>query len=438
MLRKFKKYLPASLFGRTLLILVLPTIVAQAFAVYMFYERHWSGLSRHLALSLAGEVATIAEYIESATDIETEKSFLARSKNLFFFNPYLKPHDQVESHVKGLQKARFKYYNTRLEKTLNHPFKVFSDNDKRISTVIYYPNNVLIVDVPYKRLFSSSSYVFLIWMTGTSTLLMVIAVIFLRNQVRPIVRLSRLADNFGRGQKAPASFRPEGAKEVRQAGQAFIKMQDRIQRYIKQRTEMLAGISHDLRTPLTRIKLDLEMLREKNSTCDFSGIGDDIRELELMVNSYLEFVRNDEDEEAVETDIVPLVEELIKKYPDAGFEALNSPLKPRIRPLAITRAVKNLLDNASRYGTKTKVSLLKFENNYVLLIVDDNGSGIPNDKREAVFKPFYRIEDSRNKETGGVGLGLSIVRDIINHHGGTVHIEDSPLGGARVIVKLPI
>jgi two-component system osmolarity sensor histidine kinase EnvZ len=438
MFRALKKYLPESLFGRTLLILTIPTLIAQMLSVYIFYERHWNNISRHLALSLAGEVVTMTEYIEEAKGFETEQRYLNRSKNLFYFNAKLMSQEAAQKHVASLDKTSFAFYNARLKTSLKKPFEVYSDHSEVISTIVYLSNSALVVDVPYKRLFNSTSYIFIIWMVGSTFILLTIAVIFLKNQIRPIIRLARLADYFGRGQEAPANFKPEGAKEVKQAGYAFLKMQNRIKRYIKQRTDMLTGISHDLKTPLTRIKLDLAIIKQKNSNADFSGIEKDMLELERMVNSYLDFIRTDEEEEITPTDIGELVTEVSSGYSDIEIEILSKSLKAGVRSTAIKRVIRNLIENAKRFSTQIKISLLRLENNYILIIVDDNGQGIPYDKREDVFKPFFRIDDSRNTETGGVGLGLSVVRDIVNRHGGTVHIEDSPLNGTRVVVKLPV
>ena len=441
MFKLIKKYLPSSLFGRTLLILVVPTILAQVLTVYIFYERHYSNLSRHLAESLAGEVVTVTQYLESANDPESEKAFLARSKNLFFFNPKLMPLNNVKNYTQNLSKFRFKYYNTRLKNALGKPFEVYSDGSEKITTIVYFSNSALVIDVPYKRLYNSTSMIFLYWMIGSTFILTIIAIIFLRNQIRPIIRLARLADGFGRGHELPRNFKPEGAKEIRQAGSAFLNMRERISRHLKQRTEMLAGISHDLRTPLTRMKLELEIIKSKQPELDLKGFEQDIKELEVMVSSYLDFVRKDETEEVVDVNLADLIAEvaagLRDKQDGITFNKPDSKIMAKLRPNQFARAAKNLLDNALKFGSKAEISIVPWQD-AIMVIFDDNGAGIPANKREDVFKPFYRIDSSRNLDAGGTGLGLSIVRDIINSHGGTVELSDSPLGGLRAVIKLPI
>ncbi len=442
MYKYFKKYLPRSFYRRALLIMILPTLVAQAFAIYMFYERHWNNVRRHLAASLAGEVTTIVSYIENAKSEEAIYKFIEKSQNLFALNSIYTTPQQATQFMVGYHLTKFRLYRNNLREQLgNDNFSIYSSDDRsHILTKVDLKNgHVLLIEVSDKRLFNSSTYIFILWMIGSTLLLTTISVIFLRNQIRPIIRLARYADNFGRGYEM-GNIKLEGAKEIRQTAHAFMVMKERVSRHVRQRTEMLAGISHDLRTPLTRMKLEVSMLREKSDNEMLSGIAKDIDEMQSMVNSYLEFVRGDEGEEAVMADLGKIIADVVAKYKDDGadikFEAPEKPVKAKVKPFRLARVVRNLLDNALKYGSKAEISVVSWQDS-ILIIVDDNGPGIPAAMREEVFKPFFRAEGSRNPETGGIGLGLSIVRDIVHSHGGTVELGESNLGGLRAMVRLP-
>lgn len=442
MIKFFKRYLPKSLYKRVLLTLIVPTILAQSFAIYMFYDRHWNNVRRHLASSLVGEVTMIVSYIENTDNQAAIDKFISQSNGLFSLNVIYTDDRSADKYLAGYKPQKFKEYQKRLKEEIGKTFKVYTNDDesKVMTRVTLKGGHILLIEASDKRLFNSSTYIFILWMIGSTFLLTFIAVIILRNQIRPIIRLARLADNFGRGHELPPNFKPEGAKEIRQAANAFLVMKERISRHIKQRTEMLAGISHDLRTPLTRMKLEIAMMREKNDSEALAGITSDINEMESMVNSYLEFVRGDEGEEALETDIGNIIEPIVAKYKEEGadvkFELPAKPVKAKLRRYQISRVVRNLVENAIKFGTKVEVFTVPLQD-AVLIIVDDNGPGIPAAERDDVFKPFYRVERSRNKETGGIGLGLSIVRDIVHAHGGTVELADSEMGGLRAMVKLP-
>lgn len=441
MFRAIKKYLPKSLYKRTLLILVLPTIIAQSLTVYIFYERHWKNVSHRFAASVADEITTIVYYVENIQDEAAREKFIEKTQNLFALSVTYTDPQKADDALKDYHVAKLKKFKQKLAAEIGPIFTLYSNHDDSeiITRVNLKGGHVLLIEISDKRLHSSSSTIFIIWMLSLTSILTLIAVAFLRNQIRPIIRLARFADTFGRGQELPPKFKPEGAKEIRQAANAFLLMRERISRHIKQRTEMLAGISHDLRTPLTRMKLEVAMLREKSDNEALTGISDDILEMESMVNSYLEFVRGDEGEEAIEVDLGQLIQSAVAKYnnkAEVEFEMPAKPIKAVVKPFQISRVISNLLENAVKYGTKAKVSLVSWQD-AILIIVDDNGSGIPAISRDHVFRPFYRIEESRNKSTGGIGLGLSIVRDIIHAHGGTIELADSEMGGLRAVVKLP-
>ncbi len=288
-----------------------------------------------------------------------------------------------------------------------------------------------------KKIFSSSIFMFVVWMVATSVLLFLVSVLFLRIQVRAISDLARTAENFGKGIDDDG-FKPYGSSEVRLAGRAFLKMKQRILKQIMERTQMLAGISHDLRTPLTRMKLMVTMMENSQDKRDFLA---DIDEMEKMLNGYLAFVRGEKDEQASSFEMNGLVKNIVNRFKIGSAKVKFISSKEKIEIVAkeqsLRRAITNIVANACRYGKKV---IVRIENGTrcVRIIVDDNGPGIPKDKREDVFRAFYRLEDSRNKETGGIGLGLAITRDIITAHGGKINLEDGPLGGLRVVIELPL
>jgi two-component system osmolarity sensor histidine kinase EnvZ len=292
------------------------------------------------------------------------------------------------------------------------------------------------VAAPRKRLFTPTTYIFVLWMAGSSLVLLAIASIFMRNQVRALRRLAAAAEGFGKGRDVP-NFRLEGATEVRQAAAAFLKMRDRIQRQITQRTEMLAGVSHDLRTPLTRMRLALELLGEEGPTVE--EIKADVMVMERMVQGYLDFARGEGPEQPRDTDVSLLVEEVAAALRREGADlslALPEEFVLPLRPDAMRRCLANLLGNARRFGSHIWVTALPGRRGIDILI-DDDGTGIPPAERENVFRPFFRLDAARNRKAGGVGLGLTIARDVARGHGGDLTLEDSPQGGLRVRLHLP-
>jgi two-component system osmolarity sensor histidine kinase EnvZ len=320
---------------------------------------------------------------------------------------------------------------------VQRPFQVDNRSfEREILIRVQLQDGLLELFVPRKRLFSSTTYIFVLWMVGTSMLLLGIATVFMRNQVRSVRKLAAAADSFGKGLDVP-NFKPEGATEVRQAAMAFSLMRDRLKRQIQQRTEMLAGVSHDLRTPLTRMKLQLAMMADVEGCAELQ---EDVAEMERMVEGYLAFARGEGGEKPVLTDLGELLEDVVGRYRRQGCEIdlhVEDKVALTLRPHALSRALSNLIGNALRYGGHVWVRAGR-RPDAVEVVVDDDGPGIPAEKREQVFKPFHRLEHSRNVATGGVGLGLTIARDIVRSHGGDVVLEDSPLGGLRARVRLPL
>ncbi|MCR6630053.1 MAG: ATP-binding protein [Magnetospirillum sp.] len=433
-----KRLLPHGLLGRSLLIIVTPLIVVQLVSTYIFYATHWDTVAKRLALALAGDVGAVIESLRAFPDPESQLRVLriASSKmelDIRFQAGGILPNGPQEE-PRGIMDAAL--YDSLAER-VQRPFQVDSRSfEREVLVRVQLHDGLLEVYVPRKRLFSSTTYIFVLWMVGTSMLLLGIATIFMRNQVRSVRKLAAAADSFGKGHEVP-NFKPEGATEVRQAAVAFNLMRDRIRRQIQQRTEMLAGVSHDLRTPLTRMKLQLAMMGGTEGSAELE---EDVAEMERMVEGYLAFARGEGSEKPAPTDVGALLEEVVGRYRRQGSEIdlhVEDKVTMTLRPHALSRALSNLIGNALRYGGHVWVRA-GCRPDAVEILVDDDGPGIPAEKRDEVFKAFHRLEHSRNVSTGGVGLGLTIARDIARSHGGDVLLEDSPLGGLRARVRLPL
>ena len=427
------RLLPRSLLYRFVLIILLPLILLQTIVFVFFYDRHWNTVSRRLALDVAGEIQTVIDYIEwHHPSVEALDDFLNRMDlNLGLKMTFL-PNEKLVNEQFEVGGTTFHLVSALL--ALKYPVDLKDLQDKRHQISIELEKGVLVTVVPRKRFFSSTVHVFIIWMVGSSVLLFWIAFIFMKNQVRSIERLSKASELFGMGHDIP--FKPGGANEVRQAGYSFILMKNRILKYLSERTAMLAGVSHDLRTPLTRMKLQLSMMPSDETTHDLLS---DITEMEQMLNAYLAFARGEGKEEPQKISLDELLFQLVEKQRKAGQKIdYHSEEKISIsgRLNDIMRAISNILTNANRYATQTNVSL-GIRNQTAQIIIDDNGPGIPESKRQDVFKAFYRIDASRNKETGGIGLGMTITRDIILSHGGEIELSKSPMGGLRVVMLFP-
>ena len=449
-----KRFLPRALFGRALLIIVTPVVALQLVATFVFYERHWDTVTRRLSLGLAGDTALIIEMMRDA-DADAARDFTSifgsaeryMSLRLMYLPNEILPNQPPEISVTNRIVDRM--LNKAFEAHLYRPFRIDTTSyGEDIEIRVQLPDGVLRVLTTRKRVTSSTTYIFIMWMVGTSLVLLAVAILFLRNQIRPIRRLAEAADEFGKGRNA-GYFHPSGATEVRQAAAAFISMRDRIQRQIAQRTEMLAGVSHDLRTPLTRMKLQLAML---NDSDDIQHLKADVSEMERMVEGYLAFMRGQDSEAVVDTDIGALISGVVF---DAGRKGAKVRLAPAetvsipesadnangnvipLRPNAIRRCLTNLVDNAARHGEHVEISV-SWQPDQIEIAVDDDGPGIPEDRRDEVFRPFHRLEEFRNPETGGMGLGLAIARDVAHNHGGDIELSSSPLGGLRAAVRLPV
>ncbi len=436
MVFSIKDYLPKSLLGRSLLIIVVPLILLQVVSGFIFFEAHWDKVSLRLARGVAGDIATVINLLRADPTPEQRALILdtaAEKMQLVVTireGAVLKPTQSLAEGLTGRMMTR------AMREYVGKPALIDTESVPRHVVVdVQLPNAVLHVVATRKRLFSSTAYVFVAWMVGTSLILFGVAMIFMRNQVKPIRRLAQAADDFGMGREV-GNFKPEGATEVRQAAAAFMAMRERIVRQIRQRTDMLAGVSHDLRTPLTRMRLQLAMLDPALA----EELKADVDEMEHMLEGYLAFARGEGTEPPVPTDMSALLEDIAHQARRKGGRIdlhTEGELMVPLRPTAFRRCATNILENAMRYGEHITVRA-GLRTGGVDVVIDDDGPGIPADQREDVFKPFYRIDSSRNPETGGVGLGLSIARDVVRGLGGEISLEDSTLGGLRVRLRLPL
>lgn len=432
-----KPYLPKSLLGRSVLIIVMPLILLQVISATVFFENHWNKVGRRLALDVAGEIALLIDLARDTTDVAALDTLFKRAAIVLQLEVSY-DHGAVLSNTDKLgESILVGQLTAAMNEVVNRPHRIDANSQDRFVEIdVQLAEGVLNVVVPNKRLFSTTTYVFVLWMAGTSMLLFGVAVIFMRNQVRPIRRLAQAANDFGLGRDSP-KFKPEGASEVRRAAVAFIAMRNRIKRHIQQRTDMLAGVSHDLRTPLTRMKLQLAMMGERSGVDELNS---DVLDMEHMLEEYLAFARGEGGEKVVEANLSEMLGEIVAQARRKGGAIdlhtegdINAP----VRVNALKRALTNLIDNSVRHASHISIRL-RLRGELAECVIDDDGPGIPADKREEVFKPFFRLDTSRNSQTGGVGLGMTIARDAIRGHGGDVVLDDAPGGGLRVKVILPL
>ena len=439
------KIFPQTLFFRTMLLIFIPLIVVQVVSIVAFFDGSWGRVGKRLSSNLTANMAFDMQLSERSPQNMAEIQKL--SQDIFDLSFTYYPNEDKHDVIINARRSN-KMVTGFLEDSLKREFPdaittIYMEKDS--------PNLIVFVDTadglyefstPSKNIFSTSIFGFVAWMVGTSMLLFLVAVLFLRIQVRSIADMAQAAEDFGKGIDNK-KFKPYGSSEVRKAGIAFIKMKERIQRQISERTQMLAGVSHDLRTPLTRMKLQLAMLPDdkKVQGLDKEEFLQDVSEMEKMLNGYLSFVSGEGGEQASFVDMNEMILSILNKFRNSQalirYTTNDQVSAIQGREQALKRAVTNVIGNAFNYGSTVAVTL-ESNNNKLEIMVDDDGPGIPPDKREDVFKAFYRIEDSRNKETGGIGLGLSIAKDVVTSHGGKIELTDSPIGGLRVLISIPL
>ncbi|MBR2137252.1 MAG: two-component sensor histidine kinase [Alphaproteobacteria bacterium] len=434
-----RKFLPKSLFFRTMLLIFIPLIVVQVVSIYAFFDGSWKKVGRRLSENLAQNMAFVIQMDNETTNFEHVKEMASSLYGL-----KVSYYDNETKHTIWKESKKDSPFVTGfLVEALHKQFpmansEVFiNQHHSNLSILVDTNNGLYEFNTPVKNIFSSSVFGFVLWMIGTSLLLFVVAVLFLRVQVRSITQLAQAAEDFGKG--INTKFKPYGSIEVRRAGLAFTKMKERILRQISEKTQMLAGVSHDLRTPLTRMKLQMAMMPDNKENREFVQ---DIDEMEKMLDGYLAYVSGEGGEKPTFVDMNEMVSSIINKYRKNSKAMIRYSTNYDVsavqgREQALRRAVTNVIENAFHYGETIAVKLESDEKR-LELTVDDDGPGIPEDKREEVFKAFYRVEGSRNKKTGGVGLGLAIAKDVIVSHGGSIQLSDSDLGGLRVLISLPL
>ena len=431
-----KKNLPKRLFYRSLLIVAAPIILLQIIITVVFFDSLWIKTNQGMTRSLVAEIHTLYD-VYTNPDMGQKQTIIDLYNKNFDFSISFEQSEMFQ------QNNNERWYSP-MDRSLRRELKAtFGSNSYSFDTTSYkeqialrikYKDGYLKIFFPKNRIFPSSARIFALWITLPGLLLIMIAIIFLKNQTRPIVNLAKAAEKFGKGEFIK-EFRPSGASEIRQAAYEFDKMRKRITLHLNQRSEMLSGISHDLRTPLTRLKLQLSLLKQQDLA---KKMADDIEEMERMLNEYLEFSRHQKSESTEAVDLNNLITDIVKNYDTKKIDVhTNGNLKINIRLNAVKRCLINLVDNGLSYGKKVEIHLKKTINSAIIL-VDDDGPGIPENEYKNVMKPFYRIDKSRGQNKSGVGLGLSIANDIIRAHGGNISLEKSHLNGLRVKISLPL
>lgn len=435
-IRFIKKLLPKTLLGRALMILITPLILVQVTTGFVFWDRHWTKFTEKVADQIAAQVLSVVDLTEHDPLLAQHPELMQQHVKQYFYMS-LKTYERHRGFDTALLKKdrwREKFLTAALSAKTSLPFRVRVFKEL-IQIQVASDTRIYDFQLNKKILFPRSTPIVIWWEIGAPIFFLMIAIVFMKNQVKPMRVLADAVEEFGKGRDVPP-LKPVGALEVRRVTRAFNDMRDRIQRQITQRTEMLAGISHDLKTPLTRMELQLALMKESPAV---HALQDDLKEMEQLVEEYLAFARGEEGETLSEQDLTTLLREIIEKMPrqQITFTEPDSAIVTLLRPFSIRRALKNVLNNALRYGHHAWVHLSASPKT-ITVIVDDDGPGIPIDRRDDVFRPFVRLDASRNKKTGGYGLGLSITKDMITSHGGHIFLKDSPRGGLRVVINLPV
>jgi two-component system, OmpR family, osmolarity sensor histidine kinase EnvZ len=433
-----KSLMPKGLYARALLIIIVPMVVLQSVVAFMFMERHYNLVTQRLSAGVVHDIAALIEVYKSyPQDAEHAQVRRIAQEKLGLVVDFLPASELPPPGPKPFFSLVDQSLSEEVRKQIGRPFWIDAVGRSALLEIrIRLDDAVMRVFAPRGAAYVSNSHIFLAWMVGTSLLLITVAVLFLRNQIRPILRLADAAESFGKGREVP-DFRPRGAREVRRAALAFIEMKRRIERAIEQRTAMLAGVSHDLRTVLTRFKLELALIGDSP---EIEAMKKDVDEMARMLEAYLAFARGDTGEQSAPTDMAAFLEELKTDAERNGHRssvAFHGQPIVTVRPAAFKRCLANLVSNAARHAPSISITGHR-DHRWLTVTVDDDGPGIPQKLREEVFKPFLRLDEARNQDEGGTGLGLAIARDIARSHGGDILLSDSPLGGLRATVRVPV
>ncbi len=437
--RWVRRRLPTGLYARSLLIIVLPMVILQIAVSIVFMERHWHMVTQRLTNGTTRDIAAIIDLLNRHPDRQSVEETLALARARLGLQVSISPGTALPPGGRiplfGLLEQAMA---DEIETQIGLPFWIDADHTPSMVDVrILMHDRILRVLVRRNETYASNTHIFILWMVGTAIVLITISVLFLRGQIRPIVALARAAEAFGKGQKMPEPFSLRGADEIRRAGLAFILMRERIERQMEQRTAMLTGVSHDLRTILTRFKLQLALAGDNP---DLAGLNEDVADMQSMLEGYMAFARGEAEEDLGQLDLAELFVKLALEAEIHG-KALSWTLSgdpvANVRPNAFSRLMANLVSNSLRYAHQLTLTAT-IGGKWLTVTLDDDGPGIPEVSREDVFKPFYRLDEARNLDASGTGLGLAIARDIARSHGGNVTLEDSPLGGLRAVVRLPV
>lgn len=438
MSRWFKAVMPKGLYARALLIIIAPMVILQSVVAFVFMERHWNLVTQRLSASVVQDIAALIDvYRNYPQDADRAQIRRIAQQRLGLVVDFLPLGDLPPPGPKPFFSLLDQTLSEELRKQIGRPFWIDTVGKSALVEIrIQLNDSVMRVFARRSAAYASNSEIFLIWMVGTSAVLLAVAIIFLRNQIKPILRLADAAESFGKGREVP-NFRPRGAREVRRAAAAFIEMKTRVERAMEQRTAMLAGVSHDLRTVLTRFKLELALIGDSP---EVEAMKRDVDEMARMLEAYLAFARGDLGEQSAPVDMADFLEELrvdIERHAHPATVTFHGTPIVTVRPAAFRRCLANLVANAMRYGTTIAMTGHR-DHRWLTITIDDDGPGIPIEMREDVFKPFLRLDDARNQDEGGSGLGLAIARDIARSHGGDIMLGDSPLGGLRATVRVPV
>jgi len=429
--------MPKGLYARALLIIIVPMVILQSVVAFVFMERHWNTVTQRLSNAVIQDIAALIDIYTTFPQAEQAQIRRLAQDNLGLAVDFLPITEMPPPGPKPFFSLLDQSLSEGISRRIRRPFWIDTVGRSALVEIrIRLDNAVMRVFARRNAAYASNSHIFLLWMVGTSVVLLTVAIAFLRNQIRPILRLADAAESFGKGREVP-NFRPRGAREVRRAAAAFIEMKTRIERTIEQRTAMLAGVSHDLRTILTRFKLELALIGDSP---EIDAMRKDVDEMARMLEAYLAFARGDSGEQSAPTDMAALLEELRSDAERNGHQAsvaFHGQPVVTVRPAALKRCLANLVSNAARHGRSIAI-IGRRDHRWLTVTVDDDGPGIPAHLREEVFKPFLRLDDARNQDEGGTGLGLAIARDIARSHGGDIALTDSPMGGLRATVRVPV
>jgi two-component system, OmpR family, osmolarity sensor histidine kinase EnvZ len=434
----FKSWMPTGLYARALLIMIVPMVVLQSVVAFVFMERHWNTVTRRLSAAVVADVATLID-VYKVYPQDKDRTQLRRiaEQRLKLLVDFLPVGDMPPPGPKPFFSLLDQTLSVQLSRQIARPFWIDTVGRSNLVEIrIQLDDAVMRIFAHRSAAYASNSEIFIFWMLGTSSILLIVMVLFLRNQIKPILRLADAAESFGKGREVP-DFRPRGAREVRRAAQAFVEMKQRVERTMEQRTTMLAGVSHDLRTILTRFKLEMALIGDSP---EVDAMKKDIDEMALMLEAYLAFARGDSAEPSAPTDMAAFLEELkldAERQGDKATVVFHGEPVVTVRPAAFKRCLANLVSNAARYASSISITGHR-DHRWLTVTIDDDGPGIPPGMREEVFKPFLRLDDARNQDEGGTGLGLAIARDIARSHGGDITLGDSPMGGLRAAVRIPV